>query len=346
MRGRILVQSVLTVAVAALMVGSQVPAPASADPVNSRPATLAEAKAQVEKLEDEVSQADEDYDQAKIALTDGQHKVDAMNKQISDQQKKVDQLTQQARAIALMQFQGRGVDTTLQVFTSSDPDSFLSQLSTTNKMDQNMNDMLQVQQLEQAKLVEMQRELTAQVDSLDATKQQAADLEKQIKQKLADAKAVVSQMTAAQQAALQASMSKSSRPSLTFSDADVSGTDANASAIKAVEYAVSKVGHASYVWGAAGPNAFDCSGLAMAAYRSVGVSLPHSSQAMSRVGRAVSRNELKPGDLLFWYNPVHHVSIYIGNGKMVHAANSRLDLRIDDVASWRAPFAGARRILG
>ena len=341
MRGRVLVQSVLTIAVAALLVGSQVPAPASADPV-SPPTTVAEAKAQVEKLESEASQADEDYDQAKIALTDAQHKVDAMNKQIADQQTKVDQLTQQARAIALMQFQGRGVDATLQVFTSSDPDSFLSQLSTTSKIDQNMNDMLQVQQLEQAKLVEMQRELAAEVTSLDAIKQKAAGLDTQVKQKLADAKSLLDRLTAAQRAAL----SKSAAPKLTFSDADVSGSGASAAALKAVRYAVSKVGHASYVWGASGPNSFDCSGLTMAAYRSAGVSLPHSSRAQSHVGRAVSRNELKPGDLLFWYSPVHHVSMYIGNGKMVHAANSRLDLRIDNVSSYGAHFSGARRILG
>ena len=73
---------------------------------------------------------------------------------------------------------------------------------------------------------------------------------------------------------------------------------ADARALKAVEYALSKVGRTQYVWGAEGPNSFDCSGLMLAAYKTAGVSLPHSSVAQSRLGAAVSRDQLKPGDLL------------------------------------------------
>ena len=77
-----------------------------------------------------------------------------------------------------------------------------------------------------------------------------------------------------------------------------------------------------YVWAGAGPNVFDCSGLTQYAYAAAGVSLPHSSSMQSRMGQAVSRSELQPGDLIFFYNPVSHVGIYIGNGQMVHAPTS------------------------
>jgi len=60
----------------------------------------------------------------------------------------------------------------------------------------------------------------------------------------------------------------------------------------------------------------------------------------------VSRSELKPGDLIFWYHPVHHVGMYIGNGKIVHARNTRADLVIQTLSSYPAPWAGARRIVG
>jgi len=77
-----------------------------------------------------------------------------------------------------------------------------------------------------------------------------------------------------------------------------------------------------YVWAAAGPGSFDCSGLVQYAYKAAGVSLPHSSRSQASMGRAVSRAELQPGDLIAFYSPVSHIGIYIGNGQMVHAPTS------------------------
>lgn len=77
-----------------------------------------------------------------------------------------------------------------------------------------------------------------------------------------------------------------------------------------------------YVWAAAGPGSFDCSGLMQYAYRAAGVSLPHSSGIQASMGRAVSRAELQPGDLIAFYSPVSHIGMYIGNGQMVHAPTS------------------------
>ena len=74
-----------------------------------------------------------------------------------------------------------------------------------------------------------------------------------------------------------------------------------------------------YVWGSSGPNGFDCSGLTSYAYAAAGVALPHSSRAQSALGRDVARSELQPGDLVFYYSPISHVALYIGNGMIVHA---------------------------
>ena len=98
-----------------------------------------------------------------------------------------------------------------------------------------------------------------------------------------------------------------------------------------------------YVFGASGPNAFDCSGLTMYAYQAAGVSLPHFTGAQWAQGRKVSRGDLRPGDLVFFGGDLHHVGIYIGNNQMVDAPNSRSVVRVE--ALW-GDYAGAVRILG
>ena len=109
----------------------------------------------------------------------------------------------------------------------------------------------------------------------------------------------------------------------------------------AVSHAMSKLG-APYRWGAAGPSAFDCSGLVSWAYKKVGVSLPRTSRAMSRVGRAVPKSALRPGDLVFFYTPVSHVGIYIGGGKVVNASQPGTPVKVSNISGM--PFNSARRV--
>jgi len=97
-----------------------------------------------------------------------------------------------------------------------------------------------------------------------------------------------------------------------------------------------------YVWAASGPGSFDCSGLTAYAYRAAGVGLPHSSALQARVGQAVGRANLQPGDLVFFYSPISHVGIYIGNGQMVHAPTSGDVVKVASIDQM--PFAGGRRI--
>ena len=98
-----------------------------------------------------------------------------------------------------------------------------------------------------------------------------------------------------------------------------------------------------YVWAAAGPNSYDCSGLTQFAYRAAGIALPHSSGMQSRVGTPVSLSALQPGDLLFFYSPVSHVGMYIGNGQMVHAGTSGDVVKVIDLA-YMPGLVSARRL--
>jgi cell wall-associated NlpC family hydrolase len=116
-----------------------------------------------------------------------------------------------------------------------------------------------------------------------------------------------------------------------------SGSGAGAAVVRA---AMSKLG-APYVWAAAGPNAFDCSGFTMWAWSQVGVSLPHSSSMQYSVLPKVSMSELQLGDLIFSYSPIHHVGIYIGGGNFIHSPHSGDVVKITAIAGY--PVVGAAR---
>ncbi|MBK9696220.1 MAG: C40 family peptidase [Propionibacteriaceae bacterium] len=339
MGARTVIRSVVASAAAAIVLVSAAGVPQAA----ADPATIDDAKAQVEELQKQAGEIGEDYDEAQIQLADGKERLKVLRADISAQQVTVEALTQQARQITLMQFQNRGADTTIEVFTDSDPDTFLHRLATASKVDENLNATLQSQRAEQDNLTDLQRAAEAETAALATKTQQLAELDTQIKDKVAKADALVASLTEAQRQQLEAR----SGLRVSFDVTELDSSEAvNARALDAVKYAVSKVPGGQYVWGASGPSNFDCSGLMLAAYRSVGVSLPHSSRAQASLGRPVSRDELKPGDLIFWYHPIHHVGMYIGGGKIVHARNVSSDLVVQTLASYPAPWAGARRILG
>ncbi|HEU5128712.1 MAG TPA: NlpC/P60 family protein [Glycomyces sp.] len=108
-----------------------------------------------------------------------------------------------------------------------------------------------------------------------------------------------------------------------------------------VFHALDQVGK-QYVWGAAGPNNYDCSGLILDAYRQVGISLPHNAAAQYNSTMRISRDELRPGDLVF-YNSLSHVGMYIGNGYIVHAPNSRSVVKVVPVDHGNV-YYGATRV--
>ncbi|MGH2789140.1 MAG: C40 family peptidase, partial [Actinomycetota bacterium] len=108
----------------------------------------------------------------------------------------------------------------------------------------------------------------------------------------------------------------------------------------AVGAALSQVGK-PYRWGAAGPDSYDCSGLTMWAWARAGVSLPHSSQMQYSATARVPQASWRPGDLLFFGSPIHHVAMYVGNGQMVEAPYTGASVRV--VSAYRADYAGAGR---
>lgn len=108
----------------------------------------------------------------------------------------------------------------------------------------------------------------------------------------------------------------------------------------AVQAALTRIG-SPYSWGAAGPGAFDCSGLVMWSFQQAGIFLPHSSQALAAGGQPVSMDDMRPGDLVTYYSDASHVGIYIGDGMMVHASTFGTPVRVAPVNN--APIHNVRR---
>jgi cell wall-associated NlpC family hydrolase len=98
-----------------------------------------------------------------------------------------------------------------------------------------------------------------------------------------------------------------------------------------------------YKWGGASPAGFDCSGLVMYVYAQLGISLPHFAAAQYGYGTPVSRDQLQPGDLVFFEN-LNHVAIYIGGGQVVHAPSTGDVVKISNISDWGTSYVGARRI--
>ncbi len=342
---RVWAKSALIVAVSGVLAAGISVVPAQAAPTSPAkptptPTTVKDAKDQVIALEAETAAIDEDLHEAELALAEGKRHLRALRADIATQQAKVDELGGQARAIALLQFQGRGVDTTVQLFTESDPDAFLDRLTTTSNVDATLNATLQDHQTEQANLAELKRSAEAEVVALAAEEQRLVALHAKLQERTAQAKALVDRLTEEQRRQLAAR--DGARVSFDISEAG----GASKAIKKVIAYAVSRVPKGQYVSGGSGPTNFDCSGLVLAAYRQIGVSLPHSSRGMFKYGRSVARGDLQPGDLVFWYSPIAHVGLYIGNGKIVHARNPRNDLVIQSLSSYPAPYTGARRLIG
>jgi len=106
-------------------------------------------------------------------------------------------------------------------------------------------------------------------------------------------------------------------------------------------FACSQLGK-PYLWGAAGPNSYDCSGFTMASWAKAGVSLPHSSRSQAGVGTSVSQSQLQAGDLVFSFSPISHVGIYLGGGKMIAAPSAGDVVKIQ--SQQYLPFTAGTRL--
>jgi cell wall-associated NlpC family hydrolase len=292
-------------------------------------------QSRVDKLYQQAEQASERYNDARLEMKQAQTRLAALQADLGRQQTKVDDVREQVASAVVSQYQGQALSSTTQVLLSQDPDAFLNQLTTVSEYNDQQSEMM-ADFAVQAKQLEMrQAAAKRELDRIAATKKELGHEKAEIDSKAAEAKSLLGRLKERAAAA-----SRSAQRSTTASAAPVTNVAASGRAGAAVSYALAQVGDA-YVYGAAGPSAFDCSGLMMMAWAQAGVGLPHSSSAQMGSGSPVSQSALQPGDLVFYYSPVSHVGMYIGNGMIVHAANPGSGVTTAPVNSM--PYSGAVR---
>jgi len=307
---RALVASVFAIA---LVVGLAAPA-AHAGP------TVAEIEAQIKKLWPEAEQLIEDYNKVHEDYKKNKAKQAALAKQLAPLQLEVDLAQVRVGAIAAEVYKNQGVNTFNAIITSGSPDALADQLSFLDQLARQQERQLEGVTTLMAKFDEQKVPLDKVVGDLAIADADLAAKKKDIEAKLNNLQAL------RRQAYGTTGGTGSYRPWPCPSAYEPTN------GYKAAVYACKQAGD-PYVWAAAGPNSFDCSGLVLAAWKQVGVYLPHNAYQQKQSIPSVSRANLKLGDLVFFYSPVHHVGIYVGNGKIMHAPSVGDNVRmatIDD----------------
>jgi peptidoglycan DL-endopeptidase CwlO len=301
--------------------------PGSGDGGDDKP-TISEVRDRVDRLYHEAEQASERVNDARIELRDLRRELRGLR---ADERRQ-GVTTDAARddlADTIVQQSATGFDSVDRLLTADGTGSLLSDLSTMSSIEQIQDEMLDDYSTELTALTLRRTATERRLEQVKKLKERLADDKQTIDEKADDAEDLLDDLEAEQREALLAG--DTSAPT----DIPASG---RASAV--IKYAMAQVGDA-YVWGAAGPDAFDCSGFTMMAWAQAGVGLPHSSSAQSGSGASVSREQLQPGDLVFFYSPISHVGIYIGSGMIVHAANPGAGVRVSPLDSM--PYSGAVR---
>ncbi|SFQ02141.1 Cell wall-associated hydrolase, NlpC family [Geodermatophilus dictyosporus] len=308
----------------------------------------------------------ERFNEAREALAAQQAAAEAAAATQAQAQAAVDTARRQVVGIARSAYTGDSMGSLQALMTSADADEFVNRVTLLQGVAGYQNELLgqAVVATDSATAAQTQAaEAAAEAQRLyDDVAAQQADLEGQIAEYQADfARLSAEERRAALEAAAAAhaaegarasrdeersapadSSAPSSSPAAAEPTAAVPAGDSGA-ASTIVATAMAQRGK-PYVWAAGGPGSFDCSGLTQYAYRAAGISLPHSSSMQSKMGTAVSRSQLQPGDLVFFYSPVSHVGIYIGNGQMVHAPTSGDVVKVATVDSMGG-YVGARRLV-
>lgn len=334
--------------IVAMLLGSAVSALGA--PLDDKRAQAAQIASQIDELDTELEIAAEDYNEAKSAYDQVTAEVTASEARQAELTARQDVLESHlATRVSSMYRQGP-LGTLELLLGASSFDEFATLwdfLQTLNDRDAHSVDELKETR---ADLLVVQQELAAQQseakahsdtmkankDAIEAQLAERQDLLSGIEAEIAEIQRQQEEARRRAAAAAAAAARAKNRPPTDY------GNPTNAPRSEVVNIALSKLG-SPYKWAASGPDSFDCSGFTMWCYARVGVSLPHSSRSQINVGQRVSRDNLAPGDLVFFgRSSIHHVGIYIGGGNFVHSPNtgdvvkiSSLDARSDYVGACR-----------
>ncbi|PWI10836.1 hypothetical protein DIZ27_09560 [Streptomyces sp. NWU339] len=336
-----------TAAAAAVVLSSQ-----AANAAPSEKPSKDEVKAKVDKLYQQAEQATEKYNGAKEKQEKLQKEISTIQDNVAKGQQELNELRDGLGSMASAQYRSGGLDPSLQLFLSADPDDYLDKASALDQLSAQQVDALKKIQEKQRELAQQRSEASGKLEDLDSTRTELGKKKKEVQGKLGAAQKLLNSLTAEEKAQLAEEEARATRASerevLKASDAGT-GTSAPVSsgsgrAGAAFAAAQSKLG-TPYVYGATGPSSFDCSGLTSWAYAQAGVGLPRTSEAQTGAGtRIYSASQLQVGDLVFFFNDLHHVGLYAGNGQIIHAPRSGTVVRYESMNTIGGPFMFGVRV--
>ena len=290
--------------------------------------SLSTLVAEARQLSNEVDSLGQQYDALQIQMSHAKTE-ERLAKLAASRAAKALAGSQQAVAqLAAMGYMNQGLDPTLQMLTSGNPEQFLNQASTVQELGNQAGERLTT--LQKAQIASVRAQVTAK-EQIVAVNQLRAEINSKVT-------AIQSKLNILNSSAMTQAMAifqqTGSYPNVVLPEATTVGT-------VALRAALTRRGY-PYVWGAAGPYQFDCSGLVVWAFAQQGISLPHYTGSLWNSGMHVSRADLEPGDLVFFFADISHMGIYLGNGLMVDAPSSGQVVRVEAV--WWNAYVGAVRI--
>ncbi|MFJ8850226.1 NlpC/P60 family protein [Streptomyces sp. NPDC102437] len=325
-----------TLALAGAATAAALPGPAHADPQR----TPAQVKAEVDRLYHDAEVATEQYNGAKEKATAAEHALDTLRDEAARRTDRLNASRDALGSFAAAQYRAGGLSTSVQLALSSDPDQYLERASYVDRIGDRQAAALAKVRRQVAQIATLRSQAEEELATLTSRRAELKKHKATITTKLAEAQRLLDRLTPPERTAYEnAGHGSADRADRSTARGPVRAP--NARAAEAVAFAYGALGK-PYVWGATGPSSFDCSGLTQAAWRSAGVSLPRTTYTQINAGQRVSRSELAPGDLVFFYSGISHVGLYIGNGQMIHAPRTGSPVRIAPIDQM--PFAGATRV--
>ena len=290
--------------------------------------SLSSLVAQAKQLTIQINSLSEQYDGLRVQLASARTAATKAEQAAAEDAAALQVSQAAVSRLAAASYENAGYDPTLQILTASNASQFLSQASIMQQLDQENG--TRVSQLKAAQAADKRARETAQQQIANVTALESA--------MNAKTETIQSEINKINSAAMTQAMAIFNQTGQYPNIAIPGGNSVGAVALRA---ALTRRGY-PYVWGAAGPTSFDCSGLVMWAYEQEGIQLDHYTGDQWNEGQHISRGQLQPGDLVFFFADISHVGLYIGNGLMVDAPSFGQDVMVQPI-DWSI-FVGAVRI--
>ena len=318
---------------------------ADAAPASPQP-TIAQVQAKVDALNHQADTATQKYNQAKEAVEQQQARTNALLDKVASETGQLNATRQSLGEYAAEQYRTSGLGQTATLLLADDPQDFFDSERMLKLGAAREGDLLGRFEDEMAATARQRSEAARSLVTLQATQAELDTDRTAVQDKLRQAQSLLNSLTAQQKArlaALQAQREAAARAASARLAAAAHPTQSlsyAAKAAKAIAFAKAQLGK-PYVWGATGPNSYDCSGLVQAAWQAAGVNLPRTTWDQIDVGTRVPISDLEPGDLVFYFSDISHVAMYIGDGQMIQAPHTGAVIDIQPVTEM--PIYGATR---